>query len=374
MIASRPLATLLRGGSCQQSIQLCSNSLQVVPSRALLRGGAFTGRLYAASLQRHPEVALEHGDEPQQIIIQDDFLQTADHLRGHFTSRFANPLDLNAERFVWDYWHVPDQYTLLRTPADQFFPEEAYQQLEDALLEYGEEHLGCRGMSPVWLSYYVDGCRQELHADSPHGPWAFVLSLTDWEHRGFTGGETTIFQPHMLNFWSSFDPDKGFEFKDMVHLVEPRFNRLTVFDGRYPHGVRPVEGTRDPLKARLVLHGWFTDPTPFFEGPVDEDVASDALDSVLEGFYEALEARELPAMFGALIVKLTVSGSSGMVTDMQCLTDMLMEVPSEQDYELRRRGSSVRKEIFELVRLHLRKLTFPEADGDSKVIMPFIFD
>ena len=51
-----------------------------------------------------------------------------------------------------------------------------------------------------------------------------------------------------------------------VHLVEPRFNRLTVFDGRYPHGVRPVEGTRDPLKARLVLHGWFTDPTPFFEG------------------------------------------------------------------------------------------------------------
>lgn len=74
--------------------------------------------------------------------------------------RFTNPHDVTAERFVWDYWHVPDQYTLLRTPADQFFPEEAYQQLEDALLEYGEEHLGCRGMSPVWLSYYVDGCRQ----------------------------------------------------------------------------------------------------------------------------------------------------------------------------------------------------------------------
>lgn len=61
---------------------------------------------------------------------------------------------------MWDYWHVPDQYTLLRTPADQFFPEEQYQQLEDALLDYGEEHLGCRGISPVWLSYYVDGCRQ----------------------------------------------------------------------------------------------------------------------------------------------------------------------------------------------------------------------
>jgi len=51
-----------------------------------------------------------------------------------------------------------------------------------------------------------------------------------------------------------------------VSLVQPQFNRLTVFDGRYPHGVRPVEGTRDPLKARLVLHGWFTEPTPFFDG------------------------------------------------------------------------------------------------------------
>lgn len=57
---------------------------------------------------------------------------------------------------------------------------------------------------------------QELHADSPHGPWAFVLSLTDWEHRGFTGGETVIFKPHMLDFWSSFEPARGFEFKDMV--------------------------------------------------------------------------------------------------------------------------------------------------------------
>ena len=41
-----------------------------------------------------------------------------------------------------------------------------------------------------------------------------------------------------------------------------------------------------------------------------------------------------------------------------------MEVASEQDYELHRRGTTVRKEIFELVRQHLRTLTFPETDGD----------
>jgi hypothetical protein len=49
---------------------------------------------------------------------------------------------------------------LCRTPADQFFPEAEYLALEDALLEFSEQELGCRGISPLWLSYYVDGCRQ----------------------------------------------------------------------------------------------------------------------------------------------------------------------------------------------------------------------
>ncbi len=30
-----------------------------------------------------------------------------------------------------------------------------------------------------------------------------------------------IFQPHMLDFWSSFDPTKGFELKDMVWCPNP---------------------------------------------------------------------------------------------------------------------------------------------------------
>ena len=93
--------------------------------------------------------------------------------------------------------------------------------------------------------------------------------------------------------------------------MPPLFNRLTVFDGRYPHGVRPVEGTRDPLKARLVLHGWFTEQAPFFDGegrpcgccaapcqaglaadicvaagPLTEDMAADALQPVLDDLYQ----------------------------------------------------------------------------------------
>lgn len=75
-----------------------------------------------------------------------------------------------------------------------------------------------------------------------------------------------ILQPHVLNFWQDFSADRGMELRDLVTLIEPKFNQLTVFDPRFPHGVRPVSGTRDPLKARLVLHGWFTEPSPFFTG------------------------------------------------------------------------------------------------------------
>ncbi len=45
------------------------------------------------------------------------------------------------------------------------------------------------------------------------------------------------------------------EMPQLVTLVEPLFNQLTVFDPRFPHGVRPVHGTRDPMTSRLVLHG-----------------------------------------------------------------------------------------------------------------------
>ena len=44
-----------------------------------------------------------------------------------------------------------------------------------------------------------------------------------------------------------------------IRHVPPLYNQLTVFDARLPHGVRRVEGERDPRGARLVVHGWFTE-------------------------------------------------------------------------------------------------------------------
>ena len=52
----------------------------------------------------------------------------------------------------------------------------------------------------------------------PRGPWAFVLSLTRWEARKFTGGETFIVKPEVLDYWRSFDAGAVVERGSLVRL------------------------------------------------------------------------------------------------------------------------------------------------------------
>ena len=216
---------------------------------------------------------IEIPEKPKHVRVVDGFLPpdpsapgSALGLRAVFDAHHDDPRRTHAYRFVWDYWHVPNQYTLLRTPAADYFPERDFAALERRLGAFARDELGCAGVTPVWLSCYVEGMRQELHADVPHGPWAFVLSLTRWDERTWTGGETLILKPSTLDYWSSFDADATVERESLVELVPPRFNRLTVFDPRLPHGVPVVEGVRDPSQGRLVLHGWFNEPEPSLRG------------------------------------------------------------------------------------------------------------
>ena len=130
----------------------------------------------------------------RSLLIVDRFAEEAAPLRAHFEERLADPRSTRGDRFVWDYWHVPGQYTALRTPAWLFFPKKLYEAFHQRLAWWGRRVLGCHDISPPWLSNYVDGCRQELHGDLPHGQWAFVFSLTPWTKRRFTGGERERFR------------------------------------------------------------------------------------------------------------------------------------------------------------------------------------
>jgi hypothetical protein len=201
-------------------------------------------------------------------VIVDSFAPEARALRDVFDQRFADPRRARGDRFVWDYWHVPGQYTHLRTPAWTYFPRTLYERFHRRLVAWGRATLGCHDISPPWLSCYVDGCRQELHGDLPHGPWAFVYSLTRWRQRRFGGGETLLVRDDVLDFWADFRSERGVEQDQLVRAIEPAFGRLVVFDPRIPHGVREVTGSHDPREGRLVIHGWFVQPRPFVQGPL----------------------------------------------------------------------------------------------------------
>ncbi len=202
----------------------------------------------------------------RSVIIVDKFAPEAAALRSVFDARFAAPREAHSDRFVWDYWHVPGQYTALRTPAWTYFPKKLYAQFHNRLVAWGRTHLGCHDISPPWLSLYVEGCRQELHGDLPHGPWAFVMSLTPWRGRVFRGGETLLVRDEVLEFWHDFASVRSVEQGALIRAIAPQFARLTVFDPRIPHGVRTVTGTHDPREGRLVIHGWFVQPRPFVRG------------------------------------------------------------------------------------------------------------
>ena len=150
------------------------------------------------------------------IQIEDNFFSNADQLRNEVEKHFSNPRETRSEQFIWNYWHVPDQYTLVRTPAEQLFSADLIEQFNNHLTEFGQKFLGCHELTQPWVSYYVDGCEQRVHADNPHGPWAYVYSLTPWETRKFIGGETFIFRPEALNYWQHFDSQEGFESKDLI--------------------------------------------------------------------------------------------------------------------------------------------------------------
>lgn len=303
-----------------------------------------------------------HASSSRSLHVVDTFAPEAAALRKHFDERFAEPRSATAGRFVWDYWHVPGQYTALRTPAWTYFPSEIYQRFHRRLVEWGRRTLGCHDVSPPWMSCYVDGCVQHLHGDLPHGPWAFVLSLTPWKQRVFRGGETLMLRDEVLDFWSDFVSIRSVEEPEILRAIEPEFNRLVVFDPRIPHGVREVRGTHDPRHGRLVIHGWFVQPRPFIDGPLPSRQLASRTASL-----EPVVSRELGAglaLSGLLSVRVKVS-VSGRVTAVDVLSDTT-RVPRADE---KHRVKLVRAMI-----AAMRAWSFPAQKAASSATIPFVFE
>lgn len=298
----------------------------------------------------------------KSVLTVDSFFENASTMRAHFDERFSDPRSTRADRFIWDYWHVPDQYTALRTPAYHFFPQKLYEQFHNHLVWWGRRTLGCHDISPPWMSCYIDGCRQEMHGDLPHGPWAFVFSLTPWKKRKFSGGETILLKEEILSYWQGFTSSRGLERGDIIQEVPSLFNRLTVFDPRIPHGVREVEGPRDVRDGRLVIHGWFVQPRPFVEGPLPLSSLQGAIDD-LSGSLNELFAQGLEVM-GVLSLRFQVS-PSGAVGKIDTLSNALRHPGGD---------ARIEKALIKHIQKFLSTSSFGKQKKPSTVTLPLVFE
>lgn len=288
-------------------------------------------------------------------IIVDGFFDGGRELRQAFDARMSLPR-APRERFIWDYWHVP-KYTYLRSYAPDFFPQPLLAPFVRRLKGWAFENLGVSAMDTLWLSYYIDGCRQDIHHDDGNGQWAFVYSLTDWESRAFDGGETFITDTNAAPafLWNDVlaDPEgKPFE------LIEPKFGRLVVFDSRVPHGVRPATGVRDPLRSRIVLHGWIGSAGTIVRGSLRSEQLGASLERTMDALSEVLGSFE--DAVGMLIARLTVE-PSGEVSRVVPLTNTLV-APSLT--------SSRPEEITQAVVACLRAQRFPDSAGPTEITIP----
>jgi len=298
---------------------------------------------------------------PRALLVVDRFAPEGRALRAHLDERFAEPRAARKDRFVWDYWHVPGQYTALRTPAWTYFPKGPYRAFHRRLVAFGRRVLGCHDVSPPWLSCYVEGCGQELHGDLPHGPWAFVYSLTRWQGRAFRGGETLLLRESVLDLWTGFRSARRLEGQELYRRVAPLFGRLAVFDPRIPHAVATVRGTHAPEEGRLVIHGWFVEPRPFVEGPLSPRELAARIEELSSGMAGRLSA--LP-IAGLLSLGLRVT-PTGAVARVRVLSDTT-RAPSGAEAERRRFVSAVQGAV--------RSWRFARQRRGSRVTLPLVFE
>jgi len=288
--------------------------------------------------------------------LKSDLLKpVAKRLRNHFDATMSDRH--NPGRFVWDWWHLPGRYTHLRTPAELFFPEELFTQIEKGLQQVGRELLGCSEVSPLWLSNYVEGCEQRLHADRPHGPWAFVLALNP-KSNTFSGGETVLLRPEILDFWKN--PARAglaFEEDNIVQKIAPKFGRLLIFDPRIPHGVSRVSGTVNPLEGRLVLHGWFTPPNPFIEG----GLRPRQIEKVLAAFDNYFAAFDQPLTTGTVAYQISIT-PKGNVTRVKKLASSMSSAASGDQ--------GVNRALDRHVKKFFLTTKFPSSRGASRLTLP----
>ena len=352
------------------------------------------------------------------------------NLRQHYDELFRDPREPSARRFVWDTWVVccgegkagnqaplpgdedynqlqapcegereaaasQIQYSLKRAQCSEFFAQsgeenDVYEQLIEDITKLGQS-IGCSCTTPPWISLYTPGDQQNLHMDSTHGPMAWVLSITNDADYGktFTGGETLLLQPRILEFWKDYSPDTGGkETPTILRFIPPRFGQCIAFDPRIPHGVNLIKGgSNDPRHGRIVLHGWFAEPEITWLGDEDNDYisneelqqeAQEILDAKMDALLDGLADSDIGRVIGYLALRVDIS-PKGTVDGIHAVCDTLKADPSDyrgvigEDPEGRQIMEDATADIRLTINENLSEMYFPETKSGGSVVVPFDF-
>ncbi|HEX8225748.1 MAG TPA: energy transducer TonB [Allosphingosinicella sp.] len=292
-------------------------------------------------------------------LILDDFLphEEALAMRRQIDAHFADPQNHTPDRHqVWNYWHVPGLYTYLRTVPEKVIERALVDRFIRGLTIWSEYMLGLGHVTRPYLSLYVDGCEQKLHNDSANGRFGFVYSLTNDERKTF-GGETIVLKEGDLFRANMGNPSAG---AGLLDLIEPRFNRLTLFDDRMPHGVQRVEGSMNPVEGRFVLHGHISESGPMAEGPLEAVITSRAIyDSLRPLLSDVLRKHVLH--HGPLVLRITIE-PDGTVSNIDRLVDRLARAD----------GNSAGVVVGQAMQI-IRAMRFPEAPAATELTLPLLF-
>lgn len=282
--------------------------------------------------------------------IEPDFFDDAEAMRAAFDARFS---DRYGQMPRWAYFCVPQQYTYLRAPPQEVLPAPLFERFMERLRQWCLDQLGLVPMGFPYLHLMIDGCRLELHSDFHNGVWGYVYSLTRWENRTFSGGETLLMRDGVPSY------QKHHVHGDVLYeLIPARFNQLLVFDDRIVHATPVIEGSMDPLHARIAMVGHIRAASPVCVGALSNESASKVIHDGLRTLVDPL--KPLRNVQGTISFRLTVA-ASGNIESTTVLTDNL--VTQAIGYEASDEVAAAKRHVQQM----LSRLRFEPAVSGSSI-------
>jgi hypothetical protein len=290
----------------------------------------------------------------RQQVVQ-DFFPEAEAMRESLDVRFR---ERYANEVPWHYFCVPRLYTYLRTAPREVFQADLFGRFMQSLQRWCMDSLGLTPMGVPALHLMVNGCKLELHSDFHNGTWGYVYSLTRWQTRRFSGGETLLMRDGIPSYKKHHAHGE-----ELYELIPAQFNQLLVFDDRIVHGTPVIEGSMDPLDGRIALVGHLRATSPVVSGPLTFAAVRSVIFEALPQLNDRI--KNYRDVQGTITFRLSIA-AAGTVESVAILTDNLVTAIAGYD------PSDAVVAVRSAIQHAMSRLRFPAAAGKSSVIIPVL--